>query len=1297
MVQQQIRYGVIHCHTENSLKDSVLTPTYLIKRAKELGAPAVAITDHGTLTGVFEFIRAAKEYGVKAVLGVEAYVQEDDQHKREHLLLLAKDYAGYQAISRAVSESNQRIIKDVPCFNREMINKYFGKGSIGHGKVIATSACVGGILSFALLQNNELKESLAKKIERAEACAKPTDRHYLRDKETLAKCSELVRQLIEERDRLKRLAEKRYTKREKAVEKLTGEERDRALLALEAEKAESAQAAEKLPSIKIQLDLFKQQETRSRQICRAAEQDHCKYETLCAEIEEYKQRIRTPEELYQQFLQTARWYSDVFGKENFYVELQYHGLPSEKEAMPMLIKVALELNLPFLATNDVHYANNTSSDIRARQLVSSLRYNKWFSLRTGDDQYYIKTDEELAASLREILPYTIVERAIKGIKSIVDQCNVEFPNVTHFPRYISNVPGETAQQRLRYLVEKGIRERYPINAFPYRDRVEYELKVIEDMHYTDYLCIVQDYVEYGRSLGKQVPEKVGYSIGPGRGSAAGSLVCYLIGITSVDPMPYGLLFERFLNPDRVSYPDIDVDFSIEVRPKVIDYIKRKYGENAVSAIYTKGTLAAKNAVLSAARLRGLETGTEGAYQSLGASISSAIPPNTKLEKCIKDLRDKFEHNDDALHIIEDALLIEGAAVNYGTHAAGIIIADNGDIREYVPLMWNTSSEQWCTQCDMVESEKQAGLLKFDFLVLRNLDVISHTLRLIKRNHGITIDIEHVPQEKRVYREIFCKGKTDFVFQFESNGMKQLLRQFKPEIHEHLVLLNALFRPGPSQYVKEICAIRDGLKAPSYICEAAKEILEITYGVPIYQEQIMRLCNQVAGFTLGEADTIRRYMSKKEADKMELYRPKFVDGLVANGVDRDAAESYWEELMKFASYSFNKSHSAVYATLAYYTAWLKYHYPTEYMTAAMTFAPKTASQNSILASFAKECSALNVKLLPPDINHSDYNYVNHNGGILFGLSNIKNVASAAEVILAERESNGLFRSFKDFLLRTKPRKDVCESLIDSGALDCWCSNRTAMKSILPSLLEDVRCIIDVREALQHTNDPHTVQSLKNKLDEHNKHYQCTMIPVYMPENETQKLQMERSLLGMYISGHPIDDYPSAQTQRTVSVDEVSQGGNVETLCGCVSELKIKNRKRDGKPMAFFLLDDASGSIEVCCFCDAYSQYGSLIEEGAVISVRGKIDTEHNDEDIFYKLIVEHIEKLPRRERKLLVKVNGLHRWAEKVFPLLKPFSCPDGLSVIVYDTVLKEKRETTMRVSHDALHIDCNDASIQLTD
>ena len=1282
--ERKIEYGVIHCHTENSIKDSAMSAQGLVDKAVSLGAPAVTLTDHGVLTGVYEFMEACKNAGIKGIPGVEAYVQEEDNLNRSHLILLPKNYEGYKAISRAVSQSFNRMAGTFPRMNKEILENCFKEGE----NVIATSACMQGVLGNILLQNKAIELEIAKEEKKLSKYEDPNSPAYKKNLELKKEKSEKVASLTEEKKVLEKKASAKFAGKEKALlalkKKGTEEEIKIAEEKLSLEKKEAEEAKQKLEEVKEALTKEKRAETQLRKKIKEIESTHDKWRSTSLAISNLKEKITKEEDLKAKVIKEAKYFINLFGEGNFFIELQYHGLKDEEYVMPILDEISDMLNIPKVLANDVHMPDNSPQSIRARRLVNSLRFNRWEEEGIGDGELFMKTDEELKSSLLKILPKESVEKGMKGIEAIINSCAVIFPEKSHFPKFLDdNGKSIDTKKRLREMAEKGIPEKYPTWTSELQERLDYELDIIDKAGYNDYLCIVEDFLRYGRKLGKDNPEKVGLGVGPGRGSAVGSLVCYLIGITGVDPIKYGLIFERFLNLERVSSPDIDSDFAIDKRELVLDYVKEKYGEDAVCNIMTKGTLAAKNAIRSAARLLGdARYGDPKALLGIGDEISRSIPssPGTKLNAC--DFS-KFTSKD-ALQIIEDAKLIEGVTIQYGIHAAGVIISDNGDVGEYIPLMRTKEGEPILCQSDMVEAEEKAGLLKFDFLGLRNLNIISDALRLIYLHKGTSLDIEEVgrslvngrttPFDVRgnVFDDIFSKGKTNSVFQFESGGMKSMLKRFKPRNIEEVIMLVAVYRPGPLQYIDSIIKVKSGEMKPEYIVPEMEEILKDTYGYPVYQEQIMQIFHRIAGFTLGEADQIRRAMGKKKLEKMLVYKEKFFEGLEKRGASKEAIEKFWEELMDFASYAFNKSHAAAYAMVAYYTAWLKLNYPAEYMTAVLNYTVQEK-----IPLMVSECEELGIKVLPPDINKSGTDFTLHNGEILFGLGSIKNVGKAVDSIIEERNKMP-FHSYKDFLTRAHQKKDVTEALIDAGALDSWCFNRTAMKIMIEPLVKDDKRIKEKQSLLAKEKDEKKRISLEKKLKEYQARFNEAILPIQINENKLERLELEKKLCGMYITGHPLNEYEGVE--EGIALSDVEEGNLAVT--GMIGNIRKAKRKIDGKDMAFFTLEDKTGIINVSCFTKAFSEYGGLIEEGNVVKIFGLVKEEDDGEEVRFILFANKITQLPKRLKKVMISVPDLGRYME-ITKELESYKGND-FELIIHDQMLGEIRKTNRKVNDEIL-------------
>lgn len=823
-------------------------------------------------------------------------------------------------------------------------------------------------------------------------------------------------------------------------------------------------------------------------------------------------------------------------------------------------------------------------------------------------------------------------------------------------------------------IARGISERFP-EGMPegYKERLDYEVNIIKSMGYVDYHLVVKDFLEYGRLLGYVPKDKMaeapltikdleeyikvngwengGMRIGPGRGSAVGSLACYLLGITALDPIKYNLLFERFLNPERISMPDIDSDMSATTRGKVIEYVKNKYGEGAVCGIMTLTTQAPKGAVQMCAKFYGLRTYKEP-MTSLGATISKDIPAApgtsfaTKIDKesgkidaesdlTLYDyLLNKYASNKDAVEIIKWAKIMEGSFTAYGSHAAGIVISDNDDVSEYLPLRYNKRAGMFTTQCDMVEVEDN-GLLKFDFLGLKTLDIITETLFMVEKNHGIIIDPLKIDlADANVYKNILSKGITNAVFQFESSGMKAMLKRFSPQSFEDLIILVSMFRPGPLQYLDGVIDVKNGVKPITYLTPELEPILGKTYGAIVYQEQVMQICQSLAGFTLGHADQVRRYMSKKKADKLAHERDAFVTGCETNGISAEIANTLFDQMMDFASYAFNKSHAAAYAFNAYITAWLKYYYPAEFFASALNWAtPKK------VPGLMYEAKSAGIKVLAPNINTSYKEYSATSDSISVGLSSIAGVKTVADSIIKERE-NGAFTSVSDFIYRVNPNTTVMNNLILAGAFDSFSDSRlgilkasTELKEIIAELKKKESFVASAEYVLTSVErlsaeelikmqlengykaeikEPTTVDRLnkrienaKSAIDKLKKDISLVSI-ANISEDKTARLNKEKELLGMYVTDHPVNYYPNAEDIDCEVIDSISDGE--DSIYGVITNLQIKKRKSDGKEMAFFQLEDKSGSIEVAMFTASYAKNKALINEGAVIKLSGKCETE-----------------------------------------------------------------------------------------
>lgn len=1351
MDNNTIKNGIIHVHSENSLKDSALKVETLCEKAFELGAPAITLTDHGTLTGVEEFMSAIKEinaviaccgekkcnkckYGkngiencsfrsaseryvekgilLKGIPGVEAYYEEDDNlTRRAHLLLLPKDYVGFQAISRAVTASNMRLdSQNIPRMNIEILSRYFGEGSEGHDHVIATSACMAGILASILLSNQDIEHEVAKLEKKLKKLYNPNSPQYIKNKRLIDELNEELATytlLIKE---LSSIAKKPYVKKEKALKAFEGTpEYEARKAALDAEKAESAEAVVKVEELKKKVDSLKTQLRTLKSHCKEEEKHHERWYSINEQITSLKNACATDEELYDRAKAQAIAFTEIFGAGNFYAELQYHGIPEEKKVMPIVAKIAAEVGLPIVAANDAHMAGNSEDEIKARQIMRSLRFNQWEELNESDKELYIKTDAELSSILSEILPKDTVDKAMEGIADIVRQCNVEHEKESHYPKFKSEIAGESADECLRRKCYENIEWRFPDRkgwTEEYQKRLDYEIGVISKMGYSDYHLIVQDFLEYGRLIGKidanNPPQEyldnpydvnmlrkltknsIGVGIGPGRGSGVGSLVCYLLGITSVNPLQYGLLFERFLNVERVSLPDIDSDFRPDIRNKVLDYVKHKYGEESVCCIMTRGTQQARAAVRNCARLLGSELhGDTNVYLKLGDEIAKSIPEELgiKFKDCMDALKEKFKNNDKALTILNNATLVEGTFTNIGMHAAGVIISDNGDVRKYAPLMYIPGTEQFAIQYDKDQCEA-LGWLKMDFLGLRNLGIINETIKLVQKRYGIEIDVERLPFEQDVFKKIFAEGNTNSVFQFESPGMKQMLKRFKPENIDDIILLVAAYRPGPIQYLDSIIDVKSGKKKPVYVIPEMESVLGNTYGSPIYQEQIMTIFNKFAGFSLGEADIIRRYMSKKKTEKFMAYKEKFIEGMVNNGAVVEKAEEFWEQLVEFSKYAFNRSHAAAYAFVAYYTAWLKYKYPKEYLCAVMN-----DTEFNKLGGLIGDCRAFGIKVLAPDINESEDGFSVKNDGILYGLSNVKNVGNESRAIIEERNRNGKFVSFADFMIRTKARKDVTESLIAAGAFDNFSKSRSALIELVATYGNIIQKIRNKEKIIEDNDaDAKKKERAKASLDIYYDELNDTMGDD-VEEDPLKRLIQEKEVIGAFVSAHPLDSYKSSKELGCVPIAFLSEKKKV-SIAGIICNLRIANRKSDNSPMAFFQIEDRTGIVDVCCFAESFKDNHQYIKEDNVIKITGKCieeaDSFNDNGEKVTKVIVQQIELVEQEKPVITLYVPSLMAWTDTISKQVQRYHDRNGCPMILYDCLFGRFRKTDIFVSKEIL-------------
>lgn len=893
---------------------------------------------------------------------------------------------------------------------------------------------------------------------------------------------------------------------------------------------------------------------------------------------------------YEEAKAVAGIYKDIFG-EDFYIEIQNHGVEVEKSILQNAPRIAKELGLKIVGTNDCHYISAQHAMAHNIMLcipdATSTYVPDYKTLRYGTDQLYFKSSTEMVRAFKDF------PEAVTSTLEIAEKCNLTLElKKNHMPQF--PIPQEEGVASLEDYLDKlsraGLRRRYPEITPEINARLDHELDVIKRMGYAGYFLIVQDFINAARSMGIRV--------GPGRGSAAGSIVSYALGITDVDPIHFDLLFERFLNPDRVSMPDIDVDFADDKRDQVINYVKQKYGENSVAQIVTFGTLSTRAVLKDVGRVLGVPLGTIDPLTKHIPVVLGKVTPLAEALESVPELRTIKETGDDKIRLmIDTALVLEGMNRNVSTHAAGIVIAP-GEISDYVP-MYKTPQTDLMTQYNMKDLE-EAGLLKMDFLGLRTLTVIDNALQLIKKNHGIDIDLDKIPVDDSKTLDLFCNGQTVAVFQFESSGMTDYLRKLKPTSIHDLVAMNALYRPGPMENIPDFIDRKHGRKRIEYIHPKLESILKETYGIIVYQEQVIKIASEIGGLSLAQADLLRRAMGKKDKELMAKQKKEFVDGAVKKAIDRKIAGDIFDLIEKFASYGFNKSHSVAYSVLAYQTAYLKAHYAAEYMAATMT---SEVSDTDKIVILTDDCRKLGIPVLPPDVNEGDVTFVVKQEAIRFGLSAIKNVGvSAVEAIVRTRTEKGPFADIFDFCARVDLRlvnKKTLESLIQAGAFDSLHVNRA-------QLFESVEKAVGHGQNVQEHSgkgQSNLFETSTAKLDVR------PSLPSVEPWKEAEILAREKAVLGFYLSGHPLDKY-----REEIEAFANTRLGNASGLkthstvraCGIVAAVKRKIDKK-GNTMAFVTLEDFTGKADCIVFSDPFQKYARILTAESMVMVIGKGET------------------------------------------------------------------------------------------
>ena len=1053
----------LHLHTDYSMLDGACDVEKLVHRVKELGMPAVAMTDHGNIFGAVHFVNAANKAGVKPIVGCELYVCKKEDHVIErtppdgdtynHLLVLAENEVGYRNLVKITSEASLRGFYYKPRVSKKFLAEH-SQGLIG------LSGCLKG------------------------------------------------------------------------------------------------------------------------------------------EVAEYLM-----EDKYEAARNAAATYRDIFGKENFYLELQDQGLEMEHRIRPHLFKFEKDLGLPLVATNDSHYL--CEDDAHAQDVMLCIQTGKSIQdtnrMKFQGSGFYVKSHDEMYRVFKdspEVLARTlaIAERCSMRLEKVSNPFpHFDVPDGYTLDSYFEDVTRKGFARRLETLRQLESQGRLKHSLMEYEQRLKQELSIIQQMRFSGYFLIVWDFIRYARE--HDIP------VGPGRGSAAGSLVSYSMGITDLDPLQHELLFERFLNPERVSMPDIDIDFCMNRRGEVIDYVTAKYGRENVAQIITFGTMAAKAAIKDVGRAMDMP------YSDVDR-IAKMVPNqlNIKLENAIKDspaMQQAYDADAQVRELLDTAKKLEGMVRNAGVHAAGVVISPRPLI-ELVPLH-KTKNDEIVTAFDMVAIEKM-GLLKMDFLGLTTLTILDDAVKLIATTRGDSITLEGIPlEDHETYEKVFHRGLTSGVFQFESHGMRDVLRRYQPNSIEDLTALNALYRPGPIQggMIDDFIDRKHGRKKIEYELPELQEILQETLGVIVYQEQVMQIAHRLAGYSLGEADLLRRAMGKKIAEEMAAQRERFVSGATQRGYPPKKIEKIFDLMAQFAGYGFNKSHSAAYALLAYHTAYLKTRYPVEFMAALLTSV--TGSTDDVV-KYINECREMSIAVEAPDINVSDANFTPHGSAIRFGLAAVKNVGhNAIESIIAARTKLGRFTSIYEFCEKVDLRllnKRVLESLIKSGAMDSL-GRRGQLMAVLDKAIEGAQKIQRDAESGQHG----LFGVFQDEVHTHD-----DKLPDTPDWDEHVRLANEKEILGFFISGHPLEKYrDKLDDLRALSTEDISamksSTGKDETIAtaGIITNLRVLKSKK-GDFYAQANLEDMAGSVEMLVFPDAFRRLQEKVKMEVPVLVRGGVRIE-----------------------------------------------------------------------------------------
>lgn len=1347
--------NALHAHSDYypGGYDGVQTIFDYVNVAIEKGATAIALTDHGNCANLIDFYLycIGKEAAhkklptgqhIKPILGVETYIStpkgffsdivpdsetEDlnaggsnniefnslkDKHIKQHLVLLCKDYQGFQAMSRYITDCNKNIDnKGRPIGTEEMLMKHFGPGTDGHEHIICSTACIGGVLAIPLSYNDKITKEIGKIESRIETSRSKLPEELTDAMKYIRAYDDQIEAIKEQIKKLKPKADKRFRAIQNKIKKEPDEKlRSTLQEALDIEMFESNKAKEEIEELKTR----KKQFTDLRRPYNDLYQKHKgKLEKIDENLERInilRSHMKSEAELLNNAKQAAKRYIDIFGKADFYGEIQNHGIPEEAVYFNQIVQVCEELGVELLATNDNHMARK--EDVELLEWVRNMNRlgrGEYQKSGIGDTELYYKTGDELAASLLQIFPEQVVNRAMRNIDVVCEKCNFELPitkklkpkqierteemtdeeydalvaeekaridvinaqipNNLHYPKFVN------ADAHLRELAETGItrgittmdgtvsfdiefkrggiKGRYGDDwTQELQNKFDYEMGVISEMGFSSYFLFIAEVICACKNLGGFM------DIGPGRGSGAGSIICYNCGITELDPIKYNLLFERFLNPERASMPDIDTDYSGRAREFAIEHVAKLYGVDRVAGIMTKATMGPLQAVINATKLYAFKQGLNSkAYESVGTQVKSYARIADSLSDIESVIQNDFANNQDALNIFHMAKRMERLFSGNSQHAAGVIAIMDHKVADFIPLIAPTDdagpSAKPAIQADMLTAESVLGFIKFDFLGLRNLNVINDCCRRVEDKYGIHLDMYGLQYDDPEVIKLFAEGFTNFVFQYESEGMKGMLKKLKPTTFEDLILAVAVYRPGPMDFIPDIIDAKFHGTTSSFVqlAPALEGILKETYGYPVYQEQVMAITREIGGFSMGKADNVRRAMSKKQENDLAAMFPEFVKGAIERGYTEDTATKIWEQLMPFAKYGFNKSHAAAYSVISYITAYLKHYYPEEYLCSAIT------EYQDKLPQLISDCKTLNINILPPDLTKSEtYFAVCDNKTIRFGLSCITGLKSAGNTITTERNQNGPFTTLNNFLDRVSLKSNEYEALCLSGAMDRFAGNREELfwyiKDYTEARNEVLRCKENLNEiAAVLVNTEKEAASQQNKLKEWTTKYnnaQTALDNVIFnetyPTPNTDKVMYEIKYLGTWVSLSPLDDYEISDDYTISHVKEVYDERDPEEakrdgdkITGIVSEFKEITTKKGDKMGVFDLIDKFGETVHCVVFPSRYdsdrSSCKAVLQNNQVVTIAGLMQINNRDDEL--QVVVDKCQHARNMPKELLL--------------------------------------------------------------